>query len=109
MKIEKKQSKGTNSFIIILIVLAAPSETPLSLSTNLDHHPMCEFLERGLLATIHTDDPGISGIDLAYEYEVAAPGAGFSPEQIRQAQGNALEIAFLSDDEKTELISRKAG
>lgn len=31
------------------------------------------FLERGLLATINTDDPGISGIDLACEYEVAAP------------------------------------
>jgi adenosine deaminase len=57
-------------------------------------HPLKGFLERGLLATINTDDPGISGIDLAYEYEVAAPAAGLSAEQIAQARRNAAEIAF---------------
>ena len=57
-------------------------------------HPLRGFLERGLLATINTDDPGVSGIDLAYEYEVAAPAAGLSVEQIAQARRNAAEIAF---------------
>jgi adenosine deaminase len=57
-------------------------------------HPLRTFLERGLLATINTDDPGISGIDLAYEYEVAAPAAGLSAQQIAQARWNAAEIAF---------------
>jgi adenosine deaminase len=57
-------------------------------------HPLRAFLERGLLATINTDDPGISGIDLAYEYEVAAPAACLSAEQIAQARWNAAEIAF---------------
>ena len=41
-------------------------------------HPLKLFLERGLLATMNTDDPGISAIDLHYEYEVAAPAAGLS-------------------------------
>ena len=63
-------------------------------------HPLKRFLERGLRATINTDDPGISGITLPYEYEVAAPKAGLTPEQIRQAQGNALEAAFLGEEEK---------
>ena len=66
-------------------------------------HPLRRFLERGLLATINTDDPGISAIDLSYEYEVAAPAAGLSAEQIRQAQRNALAVAFLSDEERAEL------
>ncbi len=66
-------------------------------------HPLKLFLERGLLATINTDDPGISAIDLHYEYEVAAPAAGLSPEQIRQAQRNALDAAFLSAEEKKSL------
>ncbi len=57
-------------------------------------HPLRAFLERGLLATINTDDPGISNIDLAYEYNVAAPKAGLTPKQIRQAQRNAADIAF---------------
>jgi adenosine deaminase len=71
-------------------------------------HPLRHFLENNLLATINTDDPGISGITLGYEYEFAAPAAGLSPKQIHQAQRNALTIAFLSDAEKKELIAQKA-
>lgn len=70
-------------------------------------HPLRLFLERGLLATINTDDPGISAIDLHYEYEVAAPQAGLTPEMIHQAQCNALEVAFLPSDDKEELVKRK--
>jgi adenosine deaminase len=70
-------------------------------------HPLKAFLERGLLATLNTDDPGISAIDLPHEYNVAAPQAGLTREQIAQAQRNALEIAFLSDDERTWLASGK--
>ena len=66
-------------------------------------HPLKLFLERGLLATINSDDPGISAIDLAYEYEVAAPAAGLTPAQIRQAQQNAMAVAFLSPAEKKSL------
>jgi adenosine deaminase len=68
-------------------------------------HPLKRFLERGLLATINSDDPGISGITLAHEYEVAAPAAGLAPEQIRQAQQNALEIAFLSPGDRAALLT----
>lgn len=70
-------------------------------------HPIKQFLEKGLLATLNTDDPGVSGITLKYEYEVAAPQAGLSPEQLRQAQRNALEVAFLTPDEKSALLERK--
>jgi adenosine deaminase len=58
-------------------------------------HPLRLFLERGLLATINTDDPSVSGIDLPYELTVAAPAAGLSAAQIRQARVNALKIAFF--------------
>lgn len=70
-------------------------------------HPLRQFLEAGLLATLNTDDPGISAIDLHYEYNFAARAAGLSVDQIRQAQMNALEIAFLSADEKNALIEMK--
>lgn len=66
-------------------------------------HPLKRFLQSGLLATINTDDPGISGIDLPYELDVAAPAAGLSEEQIVQALENAWGIAFLSDDERQSL------
>ena len=71
-------------------------------------HPIRQFLARGLLATINTDDPVISNIDLRHEYEVAAPAAGLTPAAISQAQRNALEIAFLSAEEKAALLSGQA-
>jgi len=70
-------------------------------------HPLKQFLEKGLLATLNTDDPGISNIDLKHEYEVAAPAAGLTPQQILQAQKNALAIAFLSEAEKENLLAKK--
>jgi adenosine deaminase len=66
-------------------------------------HPLKRFLEHGIRATLNTDDPGISGITLPYEYEVAAPRSGLTREQIRQAQVNALEAAFLTKQEKAEI------
>ena len=66
-------------------------------------HPLKQFLEAGLLATINTDDPGISGIDLAYELDVAAPAAGLDESQIVRSLENAWEIAFLQPDERMRL------
>jgi adenosine deaminase len=57
-------------------------------------HPMRGMLAAGLLASLNTDDPAISGIDLAHEYRVAAPAAGLTPAEIRQAQANAVATAF---------------
>jgi adenosine deaminase len=71
-------------------------------------HPIKQFLDRGLLATINTDDPGISNIDLHYEYEVAAPAVGLTQAQILQAQKNALAVAFLSTEEKESLLLKKS-
>ncbi len=68
-------------------------------------HPLRAFLDRGLLATINTDDPVISGIDLAHEFRVAAPASGLTPAQVALAQRNAVEIAFLSAVEKAKLLA----
>ncbi|MFG0774000.1 adenosine deaminase [Vibrio plantisponsor] len=75
---------------------------------SLQNHPLKQFLEHGVLACLNTDDPAVEGIELPYEYEVAAPQAGLSQDQIRQAQINGLELAFLSDSEKEELKQKTA-
>lgn len=67
-------------------------------------HPLRLFLERGILASINTDDPSISGIDLAHELSVAAPAAGLSESDVRTAQRNAVATAFLTADEKARLL-----
>ncbi|HOW92146.1 MAG TPA: adenosine deaminase [Anaerolineaceae bacterium] len=85
------------------------SNVQTSTVSNYPSHPLRLFLEKGILASINTDDPGISAINLHYEYEVAAPKAGLTPEMIRQAQENALNTAFLTEAEKNALRSKKTG
>jgi len=89
------------------VEVSLTSNVQTSVVTDYAAHPLRQFLERGVLATLNTDDPGISGIDLHHEYETAAPAAGLSPEMIRQAQRNALETAFLSPNEKQSLLNHR--
>ncbi len=70
-------------------------------------HPLKTFMEHGIPATINTDDPGISAIDISYEYRMAVEEVGLSGEQVRQAQMNALEVSFLGEDEKQALLDGK--
>jgi len=71
-------------------------------------HPIKQFLAHGIKATINTDDPGISAIDISYEYDYAAVEAKLTLDEIHTAQRNALDSAFLSDFEKKSLINTKA-
>jgi adenosine deaminase len=83
------------------------SNVQTSTVASYEAHPLKAMLEAGLLATINSDDPGISNITLPYEFEVAAPKAGLSDKQIEQAQKNALRLAFLSEGEKSTLTTEK--
>jgi adenosine deaminase len=81
------------------------SNVQTSTVPSYDAHPLRRFLKLGLLATLNTDDPGISAIDLRHEYEIAAPAAGLTAEQIAQAQRNALALAFVTADERKALAA----
>lgn len=79
----------------------------LQTSTVRDYrsHPLPAFLRRGLAVTLNTDDPGISGIDLAHEYRVASEELGLSAAELRRLQENAVAAAFLTAEERAELLS----
>lgn len=79
------------------------SNIQTSTVASLAAHPLKQFLAHGIPATINTDDPAVEGIEIAYEYNVAAPAAGLTRAEIEQAQINGLDIAFLSEPEKAEL------
>lgn len=82
------------------------SNIQTSTVSSLKVHPLKQFLQQGILATINSDDPAVQGIDLPYEYEVAAPAAGLTLKDIEQAQRNGLAIAFLSAEEKQRLLKQ---
>jgi adenosine deaminase len=89
------------------VEVSLTSNVQTSAVPDYPYHPLRRFLEAGIPASINTDDPTISGIDLIHEYEVAAPAAGLDIAQILQAQHNGLETAFLSPDEKQALIEKR--
>lgn len=68
-------------------------------------HPLPTFLKHGVCVTLNTDDPGVSGIDLAHEYRVAREKMGLSSTDLRQLQANALRAAFLTSAERAELLA----
>lgn len=74
---------------------------------NYKAHPLKAMLDADLLVTLNSDDPGISNIDLPYEFNVAAPQAGLTADDTRQAQQNALDLAFLSEADKTQLVEKR--
>ncbi|HEY3571012.1 MAG TPA: adenosine deaminase [Thermoanaerobaculia bacterium] len=67
-------------------------------------HPLPALLRRGIRCTLNTDDPSISGLDLAHEYRVASEELGLSAAEIRRMQKTAVEAAFLTPGERAELL-----
>jgi adenosine deaminase len=82
------------------------SNVQTSTVSSYESHPLRRFLERGVLASINTDDPSISGIDLAHELTVAAAAAGLTRDDVRRARRNAVASAFVSEEEKKHLLER---
>lgn len=66
-------------------------------------HPIKALADRGVKFCLNTDDPGISNINMAHEYEIAATAVGLTGTQVHQSQLDGLEMAFLSEEEKSEL------
>lgn len=70
------------------------SNLQTSMISSYQEHPLPLFLQRDLLATLNTDDPGISNITLEHEYRVAADKIGLAPHEVSQLQLNAQRVAF---------------
>lgn len=60
-----------------------------------DLHPLPRMLNLGLNATLNTDDPSISGIDLTYEYQYACDGLGLTIDRLKALVLAAAAGAFL--------------
>jgi len=69
-------------------------------------HPLPDLIALGIRVTLNTDDPSISDTTLTDEYMVAVRAMGLSPARLREAVLNAVDAAFLPDEEKARLRER---
>lgn len=66
-------------------------------------YPLREFLDRGLLVTINTDNRTVSGTSMTRELEFVGKTYGISDEEIRLCMRNAVEVSFAEDGLKERL------
>jgi len=72
--------------------------------TDLSQHPLKSFLGCGIKACLNTDDPAVQGIEIKNEFEVASRVLKLSNNDISQLQKNAIDVCFLSENEKKKLL-----
>jgi aminodeoxyfutalosine deaminase len=70
---------------------------------SLADHPLPKFLEKGLLVTLSTDDPGLFHTDLLNEYALAE-SMGISKKATLDLAENSINAAFLPPMDKRELL-----
>jgi adenosine deaminase len=84
-----------------------PSSNVLSgAAMGYTEHPLKAMLRAGLRATINTDNPGIQGIPLSREYELASQEMDLSQAEIKTCVMNAVEAAFLTPQERQGLLAK---
>jgi adenosine deaminase len=71
--------------------------------TSWDTYPIREYFDQGILFTINTDNPGVSGTDITKEYQVIMEKFGFTLREITVLILNGVEASFLDAEEKTIL------
>lgn len=73
--------------------------------TDIPKHPVQIFVEKGLLVSLNTDDPGVSDNTLASEYELARTQIKLPDDAIKTLKQNAVKQSFIDDDFKQRLLN----
>jgi adenosine deaminase len=72
----------------------------------LSNHPLPHMLQAGLNATINTDDPSVSRIDLSHEFKLAREDLGIPFDSLKERVLAAARASFLPEGEREELVGK---
>jgi adenosine deaminase len=70
---------------------------------SLEAHPFRAMREAGLVATINTDDPGMTDLDLGKEYRTVATAQHLSFDEVAAVALDGVEASWLEAPEKAAL------
>ncbi|MDF2958393.1 MAG: add [Paenibacillus sp.] len=71
--------------------------------TDWDVYPIKQYFDMGLMLTVNTDNPTVSGTTITEEYKVITEKFGFTVPDLITLVMNGVEAAFLDADEKQSL------
>ena len=97
-----------------LTARVAAERTPLNVCPNsnvliankaasLAEHPFRRMREAGLLATLNTDDPAMTDLDLGKEYRSVAEALALSFEDMAAIALDGVEATWLDEDERRRM------
>lgn len=70
---------------------------------SLRDHPFRAMREAGLLATLNTDDPGMTDLDLGKEYRSVAAAQGFTFDELAAVALDGVDASWLEDVDRRAL------
>lgn len=88
------------------LTLCPLSNVELKVIQKMEDHPVLKMLHRGLLVTIHSDDPAYFGGYMNENYYETAKALNLSKNQLMQLAINAFEASWLSPETKEKHISK---
>lgn len=84
------------------LTLCPLSNLELKVIENLKDYPLREMMKKGLLVTLHSDDPAYFGGYMNENFIETAKAIDLSKEEIAQLMKNGFEASWLNPDEKTK-------
>jgi adenosine deaminase len=69
-------------------------------------HPIKEFLKRGLVATLNTDDPVLFDVELTEEYRRSCDQVGLGEEGVFTLLRNGIRATFLDETGKAAALDK---
>jgi len=82
------------------------SNLKLQVVKDLKNHPLRDMLQKGLLATINSDDPAYFGGYMNANYIEVVEALSLTKEEVCQLTKNAFEASFLNENQKKDMIAR---
>jgi adenosine deaminase len=70
---------------------------------RLTDHPFRRMRQAGLLATLNTDDPAMTDLDLGHEYRSVAQALGMAWDEMTAVALDGLEASWLDEADKSQL------
>ncbi len=90
----------------IALTVCPLSNEKLQVVPELSNHPIRTMLEKGLLATVNSDDPAYFGGYINENFEALVNGINLKKEEIKQLAINSFKASFLSESLKNKWIEK---
>jgi adenosine deaminase len=70
---------------------------------SVEAHPIKQYLQKGLMVTVNSDDPTMFNTSISQEYSVLAQKLGFTVSDLKRLSLNGIDASFMSDDVKKSM------